>query len=69
MSLGGSRQVNAVLCHPTWPVVIVGYEDGYIRLFNAKARKSNPISLTYHNHTGRILTVYFHTRSPLFGSS
>lgn len=43
---GTSKQVNAVLCHPTWPVVIVGYEDGYIRLFNAKARKSTPIPLT-----------------------
>jgi len=35
-------QVNAVISHPTLPIMVSGHEDGYLRFYDTKASKYHP---------------------------
>lgn len=40
LTLIDDNPVNAVLCHPTWPVILTGYEDGVVSMWEARQCES-----------------------------
>lgn len=39
---GVSTQINALVSHPTMPLLVTGHEDKYIRIFDISLGKSSP---------------------------
>lgn len=69
-------QVNAVICHPTLPLIITGHEDGHLRFLDLKSCKSNicfgtdnsvidtqPPSTSCADHLTRTVTALPYVRS------
>lgn len=51
-----------MLCHPTWPIILAGHEDGVVRMWDARQCTSHHSSIYIERHI-RVLIVIA-SRSP-----